>query len=216
MKRTITLGLLMILTAPYAFGQKFRSDDPLWVDSDSAVNVTSIAKHKLNDQYDFFLNTFGQPGDSVQRRAVNINTLGEVPDSSWFQNRHGRQQMSNEALVQGPNSGTGPVLDYPMVVIGAKTEGITPGFRVRDARGDIYFLKFDPLSNPEMTTAAEVISTKFFYAIGYNVPENHLTFFKRQQLRVDAKARVSDASGRERRPGTRPCRLPASATWTLE
>ena len=28
----------------------------------------------------------------------------------------------------------------------------------------------DPIENPEMSTAAEVISTKFFYAVGYNVP----------------------------------------------
>jgi hypothetical protein len=199
MKHALTLGLLIFLMTPYSFAQKFRSDDPVWVDSDSTVTVTSIAKHKLNDQYDFLLNTFGHPGDSTPRQAVNINTLGEVPDSSWFQNRHGLRRMTVEDLVRGPNMGDGPSLDAPLLVIGAKTEGITPGFRVRDVRGDIYFLKFDPPSNPEMTTAAEVISTKFFHAIGYNVPENYLVFFSRQQLRVDAKAKVSDAVGRERR-----------------
>jgi len=199
MKQAITLGLLIVLAAPSSFGQKFRSDDPVWVDADAAVNVTSITKHKLNDQYDFLLNTFRHPGDITPRRAVNANTLGEVPDSSWFQNRHGRQRMTTEQLLQGPNTGSGPSLDAPLVVIGAKTEGITPGFRVRDARGDIYFMKFDPLSNPEMATAAEVISTKIFHAIGYNVPENYLTYFSRQQLRVDSKAKVSDAAGRERR-----------------
>src|SRR5688572_10650890 len=139
MKHALTLGLLMILMPPYSFAQKFRSDDPIRVDSDFTVNVTSIAKHKLNDQYDFLLNTFGHPGDATPRRAVNINTLGEVPDSSWFRNRHGLRRMTVEELVQGPNTGTGPSLDAPLVVIGAKTEGITPGFRVRDARGDIYF-----------------------------------------------------------------------------
>ena len=78
-------------------------------------------------------------------------------------------------------------------VIGAKTEGITPGFRIRDGRGDVYFLKFDPPGNQEMTTAAEVISTKIFYALGYNVPENYLAFFKRPQLRVDSKAKLATA-----------------------
>jgi hypothetical protein len=50
-----------------------------------------------------------------------------------------------------------------------------------------------------MTTAAEVISTKFFHALGYNVPENYLTFFSRGQLRVDSKATVVDGTGKERR-----------------
>ena len=89
-------------------------------------------------------------------------------------------------------------MDGPWLVIGAKTEGITPGFRIRDARGDVYFIKFDPPQNPEMATAAEVISTKFFHAMGYNVPENYLAFFTRQQLRADPKATITDATGRER------------------
>ena len=75
--------------APSAFAQTFRTDDPVWVDNDTAVDVKGIAKHKLNDQYDFLIHTFGKPGDRTPRPALNINTLGEVPDSSWFHNRHG-------------------------------------------------------------------------------------------------------------------------------
>src|SRR5688500_15950141 len=189
MKQALTFALLVTLVAPSVLAQKFRADDPLWIDNDSAVDVKQIARHKLNDQYDFLLHTFGKPGDRTVRRAMNINTLGEVPDSSWFQNRHAVTPMSLEDLARGPNQGNGPSMDAPWAVIGAKTEGITPGFRIRDGRGDVYFLKFDPPGNHEMTTAAEVISTKFFYALGYNVPENYLAFFKRAQLRVDGKAK---------------------------
>ena len=198
MKQAITLAFLLNLIVPSAFAQTFRTDDPVWVDNDSAVDVQGIAKHKLNDQYDFLIHTFGKPGDRTQQPALNINTLGEVPDSSWFQNRHGKTRMSVEDLVRGPNTGSGPSMDGPWFVIGAKTEGITPGFRIRDARGDVYFIKFDPPQNPEMATAAEVISTKFFHAMGYNVPENYLAFFTRQQLRADPKATITDATGRER------------------
>ena len=199
MKQALTLAFIAALLVPAAFAQTFRTDDPVWVDNDTAVDVKSIAKHKLNDQYDFLIHTFGKPGDRAPQRALNINTLGEVPDSSWFQNRHGRKRMSIEELVRGPNTGNGPSADGPWSVIGAKTEGITPGFRIRDSRGDVYFIKFDPPQNPEMATAAEVISTKFFYAMGYNVPENYLTFFTREQLLADAKAMITEASGRERR-----------------
>jgi hypothetical protein len=122
-----------------------------------------------------------------------VNTLGEVPDSSWFENRHGRTRMNLAALAKGPDTTSGPSTEQPWAVIEAKAEGITPGFRIRDARGDVYIIKFDPPDYPELSTAAEVISTKFFHAIGYNVPENYITHFNRSQLRVDKKAKISEA-----------------------
>ena len=45
----------------------------------------------------------GAPGP-----ARNVNTLGEVPDSSWFTNRIGRRPMTIEEIVRGPNTGDGP------------------------------------------------------------------------------------------------------------
>jgi hypothetical protein len=173
-------------------GQKFYTDDPVWHDNDKAVNVSEVARHKLNDQFDFVQHTFGKPGDRSKAPAANVNTLGEVPDSSWFQNRHGMHPMSLTELVQGPDTSAGPSTAESWAVIEAKTEGITPGFRIRDARGDVYVMKFDPMENPEMSTAAEVISTKFFHAFGYNVPENYITFFNRNQLRVDAKSGLTE------------------------
>jgi hypothetical protein len=174
-------------------GQKFYADDPILRDNDSNVAVTEITKRKLNDQYDFIQHSFGKPGDRSKAPAANANTLGNVPDSSWFQNRHGMFPMSVAALAQGPNNGDGPSFEQPWVVVQAKTEGITPGFRIRDARGDQYVIKFDPPENPELSTAAEVISTKFFHAIGYNVPENYITSFTKEQLQLDGKSKLSQA-----------------------
>lgn len=198
MKQALILAVLISLAGTSAFAQTFRSDDPVWVDNDSAVDVKNITRHKLSDHYDFLIHTFSKVGDRTPKRALNANTVGEVPDSSWFQNRHAMRRMSIEELVRGPNTGKGPSLEGPWSVIAAKTEGITPGFRIRDSRGDVYFIKFDPPQNPEMATAAEVISTKFFYALGYNVPENYLAFFTRDQLRADKKAMISDNTGKER------------------
>ena len=186
------------IAAMPAAAQKFHLDDPIRMDDDAAVNVTRIKQHKLSDYYDLLQHTFGSPADLSRVRALNVNTLGEVPDSSWFQNRHGAVRRSPEALVRGPNSGDGPSLEAPWLVVDAKTEGVTPGFRIRDARGDTYLIKFDPTGNPELATAAEVISTKFFHAIGYNVPENYVAYFKRSQLRVDKEGRMTDVRGRRR------------------
>ena len=37
---------------------------------------------------DLAINLFGRPGDSTPDvRARNVNTIDEVPDSSWFTNR---------------------------------------------------------------------------------------------------------------------------------
>ena len=44
---------------------------------------------------------FSRPGDKTLKRAENVNTIGEVPDSSWFTNRIGRQSMAVADLAQG-------------------------------------------------------------------------------------------------------------------
>src|SRR5215831_12666325 len=181
------------MSSPSGVAPKFHPDDPLRRDNDRAVNITEITKHKLNDQYDLIQHSFGKVGDRSKAPAANVNTIGEVPDSSWFQNRHGMAPMSLSELITGPNTGDGPATDQPWIIIDAKTEGVTPGFRIRDGRGDVYFIKFDPMDYPEMSTAAEVISTKFFYAIGYNVPENYLALFRRDQVHVDAQSKLTEA-----------------------
>jgi hypothetical protein len=192
------LTVLLVAWIP-ASAQKFLPDDPMLIDRDDLIDPGEPRVMKLSDYYDFLNNTFSSPGDRSSKPAVNANTLGEVPDSSWFQNRHGRQRMTIQELVRGPNTGTGPSVTERWIVTEGKTEGITPGFRIRDSRGDHYVIKFDPVTNPEMATAAEVISTKFFYAMGYNVPENYLVFFRRDDLRVDKSAEISVGLGPKRR-----------------
>lgn len=131
------------------------------------------------------------------KQALNIDAFDEVPNSSWFTNR--AHKLSTAEVLRGPDTGTGPAMGGPWSVIGAKTEGVTPGFFIRDALGDRYVLKFDPLTNPEMATGAEIISTKLFYAMGYNVPENYLVFFEPNQLAIGDNVMFTDSFGRQRR-----------------
>ena len=59
--------------------------------------------------YDMLENSVYRPGDRVENvRAQNLNTIDEVPDSSWFTNRIGTRQLSIEELVRGPNRRDGP------------------------------------------------------------------------------------------------------------
>ena len=38
----------------------------------------------------------------TRKRAQNVNAFDEVPDSTFFTNRHGRESMSGEAFKQTP------------------------------------------------------------------------------------------------------------------
>ena len=68
-------------------------------------------------------------------------------------------------LTRGPNTISGPDLSTPWRVFRSKIGGLTPGFQIIDGRGDRYVIKFDPVGIPELSSSAEVISTKLFYAI---------------------------------------------------
>ncbi|MBI4481299.1 MAG: hypothetical protein HY652_00275 [Acidobacteria bacterium] len=200
MKRAgASVGLGLLLLSLSVHGQKFLPDDPVWEDPDR-MPIPRPREIELSQIADFLESTFLlRPRDNAPiPRAQNINTLGEVPDSSWFTNRIGLRPMSMEELVRGPNQFEGPDLSRPWLITRAKSEGITPGFTVRDGRGDVYFIKFDPLGNPQMATSTEVIATKFFHAFGYHVPENYLAFIKPENLELASDATVSE-NGKRRK-----------------
>jgi hypothetical protein len=181
--------------------QKFYNDDPL-VREPRPMDVTKAKPRKLNDIYDVFSHILSEPGEKHGRgskiKARDINTLGEVLDGSWYEARYGRRPMSIPELAAGPGDKTPPA-DGIWSVISAKTEGVTPGFLIEDSRGMRFFIKFDPIRFPELATAADVISSKFFYALGYHVPENYIVHFNRDRLQVRDDATVRDARGNKRR-----------------
>ena len=57
-----------------------------------------------------------------------------------------------------------------------------PGFRVRDSAGEVWFVKFDPPGYPAMATGTEVVVTRLFWGLGYNVPETHLATLRPEDL----------------------------------
>jgi hypothetical protein len=185
-----------------AAGQTFLSDDPVvkWPEPRNAVLVKP---RRINEYYDFFQNIMFRPGELAERIGVGIparavNTLGEVPDSEWYTNRHYSRRMTEEQLVRGPGNSEPPSMAKPWSVVSAKNEGITPGFTIVDGDGRRYVLKFDPASNPEMASAADVISSKFLYALGYNVPENYIVRFRPEQLKIDGGTKFTDHYGKRR------------------
>jgi len=202
LKNFLAASALVLLLVPGPLhARKFYPDDPL-AKAPPPRPVASALSRKLSEYYDFFFNTFAQPGERHRpaRRipAQEVNTLGEVPDSGWYTNRHYRNSLSPAELARGAGGENAPSSDGPWTVVAAKAEGITPGFTVVDPRGRRYVLKFDPLTNPEMATAADVISSKFFHALGYFVPDNYIVEFAREQLVLGEAVQLRDALGRAR------------------
>ncbi len=123
--------------------------------------------------------------------AGNVNGFDEVPNSTWFTNRQAISPLSQDELGRGPTTGNPPDPNGQWTVISAKESlGSTPGFVIRDSKGDVYLIKFDSPLNPEMTTASEMITPRFLHAAGYNVPEHYLVRVLPDQIIVDPKARV--------------------------
>lgn len=197
MKRILLLSLIAS-----AFGQKFFADDPLQREP-RPRHVEKALNRKFSDYYDLFSNQFGavgekQPKKGAPVRALAVNTLGEPMDSGWYEKRHYYRRMSREELMRGPGNGTPPSTAGKWTIVSTKSEGITPGFVVIDAEKRRFFIKFDPLTNPEMATAADSIGARFFYALGYFVPQNYIVRFKPEQLEIGPNVRLPDGKGKMR------------------
>lgn len=135
-------------------------------------------------------------GTEVAGPAADVNELDEALSSSWFTNRIGLYPMTAAEVARGPATVDGPDRSAPWKVVRAKTEGVTAGFNVKDARGDTYVVKFDPPCCPGSTTAAGVIAGRLFHAAGYNVPEDFVIHFRREDLHVGEGVQVSAGRGK--------------------
>ena len=178
--------------------RKFYPDDPVLRDTGLLDVSEEPSEVELSDMFDRFGHIFAQVGDDKGGEAQNVNTLDEVPDGNWFTNRHGRRRLPLEELRRGGNTTDGPNPDVPWRIFRSKSQGLTPGFQIIDDVGDRYIIKFDPVDVPELASAAEVIATKLFYAIGYHTPENHIVRVSPDNFRIEPGTTLEDAFGDER------------------
>src|SRR5262249_1801009 len=111
--------------------------------------------------------------------AANVNSLDEVPDSSWFTNRIGVRDVSEDEIHRGGATDSGPDESRQLTITSSKVGGATPGFQIKDARGVKYGLKFDSAGNPEMETAADVIGQRLVWAAGWSTPHDYIVHFRR-------------------------------------
>ncbi|MGD2217315.1 MAG: hypothetical protein PVJ64_11175 [Gemmatimonadales bacterium] len=125
----------------------------------------------------------------AEHEALNVTRFDDVVNSAWFEHRNGRRRMSPSEIARGPTA-SGPDTSRALTVIGGKTAGISPGFTVRDARGDTFLFKFDPKGNLQLASAADVISSRLFWAAGYYTPEDCIVVFDAERLVLDPGAAI--------------------------
>jgi hypothetical protein len=194
----------LLVVAPHSATPKFFPDDPIWRDDDMALDASKVGVIEDTNGYDFVINTFGETGERRDVRALNVNTVDEVPDSSWFTNRIGRRDLTIEEIVRGPDSRAALSLDG-FIVSGDKGSGVQPGFRMIDPSdgNQMYQIELDPPSNPELATGAEIIGTAFYYAFGYTTVEVYLAEVDPAKLVIGPNAKLFDPLIGEKRALTR-------------
>src|SRR5206468_6138057 len=115
--------------------------------------------------YDLFDNSvfrpatrFADPAHLVRRlaghprEAENVDGSDQVRlPSTWWQPRLGFRPVTVEQMLKGPGGHGGPAPGR-WKVVKAKTQGVSPGFQIKDSEGTRFAIKFDPPGFPEMAT----------------------------------------------------------------
>ena len=201
----------------------FYNDDPIAREPESQ-DASKAQPYEIGSLYEMTYNLFVTAGYKPSgMRAQNINTIDEVPDSSWFTNRIGTtghrradrarpdRRRAARSLALGADQGEN--VRRPSGLHGAETR-----------KGETWFLEFDPPYFPEGATGAVAVATKIFWALGYNQVESFLTTFDPKN--VDDRPEGDDSSpvrqadavhaGRHQRdPRARRARTPTAPTaWS--
>ncbi|HXX69006.1 MAG TPA: hypothetical protein VEK07_17600 [Polyangiaceae bacterium] len=188
---------------------RFPLKEPIWRDTD--LESVSIACHPepihgdpghvactprpywSSQIWDGLDNTTFRPiseglGVYETGEATNVNSMDEVPDSSWFTNRIGSHAMTPDEIALGacdlslvlhPDTAA----DGTWIIDHGKTEGITPGFRV-EIGGKEYLFKQDDPDQPELASAAQTIGLAIYHAAGFNTPCEQVAIFKPSLLKL--------------------------------
>lgn len=197
--RYLALLIPATLLAGCANQLQFRDQAPIWRVDDQK----HIPQPQENDYFrypymaDVFL--FRAATRALELHddepAWNTNSLDEVPNSSWFTNRLGQVALTPEQVTKGPDEHGPPV--PPMKIFAGKSAGGNPGFFIKDARGVAYLIKWDPKDNPEIQTATDAIVGRMFWALGYNVPADHVFFFRDEEVLIGEGAKTKDDLGQK-------------------
>jgi hypothetical protein len=186
--------LILVIGGSAIAAQKFYPDDPIQIAPDTQ-DASVVEPWDINLFYDLTLNLFTHPGDPTPNvRAQSINTIDEVPDSSWYTNR---KSLTPEMVAKAVDTTNGPV-EGKWTIIASKNDGISPGFTIKDSGGTVWFIKFDAKGFRTMATGTEVAVSKLFWALGFNVPEYHISRLDPANLEIAEGTKIKLPTGKKR------------------
>jgi hypothetical protein len=135
-------------------------------------------------------------GIATSGESVNVNSVDEVPDSSWFTNRLGIRPVGLDELRL--NECKPEVLldpdhapDGSWLIDQGKTSGSTPGFRMSVPGRGKYLVKVEATGLPERQVAATVIGEAVYYATGYNATCEQALFVRPSIFRLKPGLRAA-------------------------
>lgn len=119
----------------------------------------------------------------VTGEARNANSLDEVADSSWFENR-GLSSPAQKATGACTPDDLLPseVADGTWLIDHGKDNGSSVGFRVQVPGKGIYLLKADDPEAPELGSAASVIGAAIYHAAGFLTSCEQIVYVRRAQF----------------------------------
>ena len=188
-------GKRVVLAAAMAFALLLTRVAAAVESAPDSMPVPAVAP--LSYYYDAFDQSFARPIarsldpsllirrlGAGRREAANLDAQDRVRlPSTWSQPRLGFKPVSVEDMLTGAGPGTGPAAG-PWTISGAKSEGVSKGFTLKDSTGARFAVKFDAPGCSELATSADVVVSKLLWAAGYNVPDNAIAFFRREDLRI--------------------------------
>jgi hypothetical protein len=131
-------------------------------------------------------------------RALGVNSVDEVPDSTWFTNRVGARTITPDEIRAAPGGVGSPERYTPWTIHSTKVGGMSVGFIVSDTRGEKFIVKFDARGYPEMETGAQIVSGKLLWACGYNVTEDYVAYVRHEDFVLAPDAVAEDVFGAKR------------------
>src|SRR6266850_577103 len=132
-KLAVVFGTLAAVTSATMLGsaasQRFYDDDPIRVEP-ATQDASGIKPLEVNLFVDLAANIVRGGKVANPRRAQNVNTIDEVPDSSWFTNRAGARVLIPEDVANGPDTSAGPAAGA-WTVTSSKSDGVPDAHRGR-------------------------------------------------------------------------------------
>lgn len=187
----VALAIVAVLTVGVSAQKpRFYRDDPIWREP-LTQDVKNASRYEPDLTYQTLENLFWTPGEKeLNQRARDVNTVDEVPDGPFFVNRAGRIPLTPALVARAANTSNGPARGK-WTIVSAKSDGVTPGFTIRDTANQLWFIKFDPPGWRGMATGSEVVAAKLFWAVGYHTAEYHIAKLVPSNLTIGKDAKIT-------------------------